>query len=189
MAIENLSIAHSDLEIRGGLQYVGLMLRDDLGNVTFDTADDDHSVALAVGDVFQLFDLKQGTGSLSTSGSKEGGTIMFEHSVSFYVPKITTAHLSNLETLLNENLVVYCQDYNGGKYVVGVSEAYQLDDSTTGNIQMYARVSSIEGGTGAALSDENGVTVTITCMSGELPRVCSSNITLATDTGTATVAA
>jgi hypothetical protein len=188
MAIENLSIAHSDLEIRGGLQYVGLMLRGDLGDVTFDVAADDHSVALASNDVFQLFDLKQGTGSLSTAGTKEGGTIMFEHTVSFYVPSISTIHLSNLETLLNENLVVYCQDYNGGKYVLGVSEAYALEDSTVGNIQMYARVSSIEGGTGAALGDENGVTVTITCSAGELPRVCSSTMTLDTSGGTATVA-
>ena len=188
MAIENLTIAHSDLEVRGGLQYVGLMLRESLGNVTFDETGDDHSVALNATDVFQLFDLKQGTGSLSTAGTKEGGTIMFEHTVSFYVPNISTAHLSNLETLLNENLVVYCQDYNGGKYIVGVSEAYKLEDSSTGNIQMYARVSSIEGGTGAALGDENGVTVTITCSSGELPRVCSSSITLDTAGGTATVA-
>jgi len=188
MAIENLSLAHTDLEIRGGLQYVGLMLREDLGAVTFDSAGDDHSVALNATDVFQLFDLKQGTGSLSTAGTKEGGTIMFEHTVSFYVPNISSAHLSNLETLVNENLVVYCQDYNGAKYIVGVSDAYKLEDSTTGNIQMYARVSAIEGGTGAALGDENGVTVTITCSAGELPRACTSTITLDTSAGTATVA-
>ena len=45
----------------------------------------------------------------------------------------------------------------------------------------------MEGGTGAALGDENGLTVTITAQSGELPRVCSNTITYDTAAGTATL--
>ena len=52
---------------------------------------------------------------------------------------------------------------------------------------MRARLSAIEGGTGAALGDENGLTVTITAQSGELPRVCGNNISLNTADGTATL--
>ena len=97
MAIENLALAHTDLEIRGGLQYVGLMLRH-LGAITFDSAGDDHQIALNATDVFQLFDLKQGTGSLTSAGTKEGGTIMFEHTVY----SICSKHfLCSLEQLRN----------------------------------------------------------------------------------------
>ena len=42
------------------------------------------------------------------------------------------------------------------------------------------------GGTGAALGDENGVTVTITCSSGELPRLFTGTFTPAAD-GTVTI--
>jgi len=187
MAIENLSIAHSDLEIRGGLQYVGIGLVSDASAVTFDNSGV-HTVSYTAASALELFDLKQGTGSLSTSGSKEGGTIMFEHTVSFYVPNCSSAHLRALESMRNEHIVVVAQGYDGNKYCIGLSEAYGLEDSTLGNVQMFATLSSIEGGTGAALGDENGVTVTITCSAGELPRVCSSAMTLDTSVGTATVA-
>ena len=35
--------------------------------------------------------------------------------------------------------------------------------------QTWARIASIEGGTGAAFSDEDGVTVTLTCTQFEAP--------------------
>ena len=188
MAIENLSIAHSDLEIRGGLKYVGVGLLSNVASVAFA---DDHQATLTSTDdtAYALFDLKQGTGSLSTSGSKEGGTIMFEHTISFYVPNCSGAHLKALESMRNQHLVVVTQDHNETpqQFVVGISDAYSLDDSTLGNVQMIATLSSIEGGTGAALGDENGVTVTITCMSGELPRICGNTVTVDTSTGAMTV--
>jgi hypothetical protein len=69
MAIENLSIAHSDLERRGGLQYVGIGLLSQASAVTFNDTDA-HTVSYTAAAALELFDLKQGTGSLSTSGSK-----------------------------------------------------------------------------------------------------------------------
>jgi len=186
MAIENLSIAHSDLERRGGLQYVGIGLLSGASAVTFDNSNA-HTVSYTAASALELFDLKQGTGSLSTSGSKEGGTITFEHTVSFYVPNCSSEHLRALESMRNEHIVVVAQGYDGNKYCIGLSQAYGLEDSTLGNVQMFATLSSIEGGTGAALGDENGVTVTITCMSGELPRVSANTLTLDTANGTMTL--
>ena len=37
--------------------------------------------------------------------------------------------------------------------------------------QTFAKLGSIEGGSGAAFSDENGLTVTLTCTQFELPRL------------------
>lgn len=187
MAIENLSIAHTDLEVRGGLQYVAIGLLSDSSAMTFlDTSA--YSVDYTAASALELFDLKQGTGSLTTSGSKEGGTILFEHTVSFYVPNCSAAHLRSLETLKDQDLVVLAQGYDTTPYILGLSKAFGLENSTLGNVQMRARLSAIEGGTGAALGDENGLTVTITAQSGELPRVCANTITLDTNAGTATLA-
>ena len=112
---------------------------------------------------------------------------MFEHTISFYIPHINSAHLRCLDAMKNEHIVVVAQGYDGNTYCIGLSEAYGLEDSTLGNVQMFATLSSVEGGTGAALGDENGVTVTITCMSGELPRVSANTITLDTAAGTMTL--
>tara|TARA_R100001460_G_scaffold36405_4_gene69884 strand:- start:11412 stop:11975 length:564 start_codon:yes stop_codon:yes gene_type:complete len=186
MAIENLNVNATDLELRGGLRYIAISLFSDPDAVTFDNSDD-HAIS-ALGNVAgaKLFDLKQGTGSLTTSGSKEGGTIMFEHTVSFYVPNCSSSHLRALESMKNERLMVVCQDFNGQAYVVGISEAYGLEDDIA-NQQMFATLTSIEGGTGAALGDENGVTVTITAMSGELPRVFSGTFTPDSSAGTVAI--
>ncbi len=187
MAIETLQVAASDLEIRGGLKYIAITKLADATGVTFaDTADTAHGISAVagIGDAV-LFDLKQGTGSLSTSGSKDGGTILFEHTVSFYVPNCSNAHFRALQTLNNENIIVFTEDYNGVNHCIGLSSAYKQENDIT-NVQMYARVSAIEGGTGAALGDENGVTVTITCSSGELPRLFTGTFTPAAD-GTMTI--
>ena len=186
MAIENLVVVNSDIEKRGGLRHIALCELDKL-TPTFSNTTDVHGVALAQSEDLANFDLKQGTGSLSTSGSKEGGTITFEHTVSFYVPNCSSAHLRALESMRNEHIVVVAQGYDGNKYCIGLSQAYGLEDSTLGNVQMFATLSSFEGGTGAALGDENGVTVTITCMSGELPRVSANTLTLDTSAGTMTL--
>lgn len=186
MAIENLSIAHTDLEVRGGLQYVAIGLLSQASAMTFGDSNA-HDVSYTAAAALELFDLKQGTGSLSTSGTKEGGTILFEHTVSFYVPNCSSAHLRALETLKDQDIVVVGQGYDGNKFTLGISKAFALEDSTLGNVQMRARLSAIEGGTGAALGDENGLTVTITAQSGELPRVCGNTITLDTSAGTATL--
>jgi|11_taG_2_1085331.scaffolds.fasta_scaffold00424_8 hypothetical protein len=185
MAIETLTVAASDLEIRGGLQYIAIGKLSAVSAITFtDTADTAHGISaiggLTSSNVALLFDLKQGTGSLSTSGSKDGGTIMFEHTVSFYVPNCSNQHFRALQTLNNENLVVVTEDYNGTNHCIGLSKAYKNADEIT-NQQMYARLSAVEGGTGAALGDENGVTVTITCSSGELPRLFTGTFNPAAD--------
>lgn len=187
MAIETLQVAASDLELRGGLKYVAITLLTDATDVTYvDTSATAHAISAvsSVGEA-RLFDLKQGTGSLSTSGSKDGGTIMFEHTVSFYVPNCSSAHFRALESLKNENIVVFTEDYNGVNHCIGISKAFKQENDIT-NVQMYARLSAIEGGTGAALGDENGVTVTITCSSGELPRLFTGTFTPAAD-GTVTI--
>ena len=187
MAIENLVIAHDDLEVRGGLQYVAIGLLSQASGMGFDDTNV-HTMSYTAAAALELFDLKQGTGSLTTNGSKEGGTIMFEHTVSFYVPNCSSAHLRALETLKDQDLVVVGQGYDENKFTLGISKAFGLESSTLGNVQMRARLSAIEGGTGAALGDENGLTVTITAQSGELPRVCANAITLNTTGGTATLA-
>ncbi len=55
--------------------------------------------------------------------------------------------------------------------------------------QTYARVMSIEGGTGAAFSDEIGVTVTIGCTQYEIPRKYEGTIVLGSTGKTLTTSA
>lgn len=176
MAIENIKVIHSDLERRGGLKHLGVCLFQDVSSVTFDTAAN-HTITAITESNVKLFELKQGTGSLTSSGTKEGGTIMFEHTITAFIPNMRDEHLSAIDTLSNENLVVFATDFNDVTYVVGLSNKYALTGDIA-NDQMYCRLSGVEAATGAALGDENGATITFTAMSGELPYLLTPAISL-----------
>lgn len=180
MAIETLQVVHTDLEVRGGLRYVAITTINDPSGVTYDN-DADHAISAVAGVAdAKLFDLKQGTGSLSTTGNKENGTIMFENTVSFYVPNMSSAHFHALKSIMHEPLAVFVKDYNDVSYCIGLSEKYN-ETGDYPSSQMYAKLVSLEGSSGSALTDENGVTVTITAMEGELPRNFSGTFTPAAD--------
>ena len=183
MAIEKIMVAHGDMENRGGLKALGVYEFGDITNIAFDTDGNHHIDSLTdTGGV--LFELKQATGSLSSTGTKEGGTIMFEHTVTAYIPKLSDAHLSAIDALSDKNLVVMCLDYNDVTYAVGLSQKFHVGAATDAHNQMYARLSSVELSTGTALGDETGATLTFTCSSGELPYIVDPAVTIDTSAGT-----
>ena len=187
MPIERIDVAHSDFEKRGGLKCLGVFLFQDLSGVTFDT-DANHQITAITDSNGELFEIKQGTGSLVSTGTKENGTIMFEHTVTAYIPNMSDAHLSALDLIANENLVVMAQDFNDVTYCVGLSNAYSIDGGATGiNDQMFAKLTSVEMNSGSALTDETGITITFSAMSGELPYIISPAVTVDTSDGSFTI--
>ena len=184
MAIETLQVVHTDLQVRGGLKNIAIA---DVSSITAATyGDGTHTITDLTGSTAaKMFDLKLGTGSLSSSGSKENGSIMFENTISFYVPNMSLAHYDALISMIDLPIAVWTEDYNGAVYCIGLSEKYNESSDFAGH-QMYAKVTSVEGNTGAALGDESGVTVTISAMEGELPRLYTGTYTPAAD-GTVTI--
>jgi hypothetical protein len=61
--------------------------------------------------------------------------------------------------------------------VIGVSNTLPNQDNAS-RTQQYCTLRSIEGGTGAAFSDEIGVTVTVGCIMYETPRNYAGTIAL-----------
>ena len=183
MPIERIDVSHVDLEKRGGLKCLGVFLFEDLSGVTFDS-DANHKITAITDANGELFEIKQGTGSLVSTGTKENGTIMFEHTVTAYIPHMSTEHLSALDLIANENLVVMAQDFNDVTYCVGISNAYSIDGGVNGiNDQMFAKLTSIEMNSGSALTDETGVTITFSAMSGELPYIIGPAVSINTTSG------
>ena len=191
MAIESgLTITAADIERRGGLQFVSIASSTRVTAAPPDDSDDHAYTAITLADgdnsaganTMWIYELKNGSGSLSVTGTKENGTMMFEQTISFYVPNISSAHLRKLENLQDEPLVCLVQDFNGADYVVGLSETYKNEDVYARN-QTYASMTGLEVSTGAAQGDETGCTVTITCMAGELPRSFSGTSTMDTAAG------
>lgn len=198
MAIEKLSLAASDFHVRGGIQYIGVAEFSELidGNYTGQTVFVDsagnHSCNIQQANagsdlVLHLLETRQGSASLTQTGSKDGSTIMYEQTLTFFAPNVKDDTLSAIEKIGNEQAVVVLQMFSGEKLVMGASKKYK-DDSDDFNIKNYVRLTSVEVSTGAALGDDNGVTVTMTCNSGEVVRSLSSTLDINTTNGTITVA-
>ena len=65
--------------------------------------------------------------------------------------------------------MVIAVDTNDNAFVLGVSEKYENQSNASRN-QTYAQLSSIEGASGAAYSDESGVTISLMARQFEMPR-------------------
>ena len=79
-------------------------------------------------------------------------------------------------------------DTNDNAWVLGVSSKYANED-VAAKSQTFLNMSTIEGGTGAAYSDESGITVNLMARQFELPRKYIGLITVDTSALTATTGA
>lgn len=190
MSIESgLAIGCADLQGVGGIKHV--LIREwnspasSVDTVTYDHTGNYKITALkntpsggSLGVMnWGVYESKIESSSLTVTGTNEGKNItMYECVLSMYLPKITETKLLRLQEMQGKCLMVLVVGSNNTigvtntnqGLVIGASSKYvNLDDPARS--QTWARISSIEGGTGAAFSDEDGVTVNIVCNQYELP--------------------
>ena len=93
--------------------------------------------------------------------------------------------MHELQEMLNECMMAIIVTTNGEKLVVGLSEKYANEDVIFRN-QTFLNLASMEGGTGAAFADQNGLTINLLARQFELPRQYSGTLTVDTSALTAT---
>lgn len=187
MAIDTgLSILCSDLQRTGGITQIFLRSWAAADTATFvNTAGVSHSISSivdtggATADWF-MFEFKDEIPTLAVAASKENGSTSFECTLSFYLPRMNDVKFAILQELLSECMMGIIVDTNGNEYVIGVSELYSVGGSGNASLsrsQTYLNLTSMEGATGAAYSEENGITVVLTARQFELPRIYTGTLT------------
>tara|TARA_R100001463_G_scaffold3547_1_gene14306 strand:+ start:1560 stop:2180 length:621 start_codon:yes stop_codon:yes gene_type:complete len=126
-----------------------------------------------------VYETKLETPALSITGTSIGNANTYECNLTFNLPQLDLARRNSMTDLQGKCLQVMMLDTNGTYFVIGISGTLTggdggLDLAAASHIgtrpQTFARLSAIEGGTGAAFSEETGLTVTLTCTQYELPR-------------------
>lgn len=126
-----------------------------------------------------VYETKLQTPTLNVTGSSVGNANTYECSLTFNLPQLDLARRNSITDLQGKCLQVMMLDTNGTYFVIGISGTLTggdggLDLAAASHIgtrpQTFARLSAVEGGTGAAFSDETGLTITLTCTQYELPR-------------------
>tara|TARA_R110002051_G_scaffold76821_1_gene140207 strand:- start:520 stop:1032 length:513 start_codon:yes stop_codon:yes gene_type:complete len=161
-------------------------------NVVYGNAATEHDIdsilELAAAAEWELFQFKDETPTLNVTATKENGSTAFDCVLSFYLPKMQNDKFHILQELLTTCMMGIVLDTNGKYWVIGVSEKYSVIDNQHKN-QTYLNLTSMEGQTGAAYSEENGITVVLTARQYELPREYVGTVVVNTGTLACTTAA
>ena len=192
MAIDTgLAIACADLQATGGITQILLRSWGATDAITYG-ATGTHSIASilegAANANWFVYEFKNETPALTINGTKENGSTAFECGLSFMLPRLELSKNNALQSMLNECMMGMALDTNGKWWVLGVSEKYANEDVASRS-QTFLNMATIEGGTGAAYSDESGVTVSLMARQFELPREYVGTVDVNTIALTATTAA
>ena len=193
MAIDTgLAITCADLQATGGIKRILIRAwtADDV--VLYGTTPATHTITsikdLAADAAWGVYEFKNETPALTISATKEMGSTAFECGLSFFLPKLEYLKFNIIESITNSCLMVIAVDTNDNAFVLGVSEKYENESLSSRN-QTYAQLATVEGGTGAAYSDESGITISLMARQFEMPRQyvpSATGITVAADGLTAT---
>jgi hypothetical protein len=192
MAIDTgLGVTCADLQATGGIKQI-LLRSWATGDVVNYGAAGTHSIVsileTAADANWFVYEFKNETPAMTINATKENGSTAFECGLSFMLPKMDVTKFSELQGLLDTCMMGIAIDTNDKAFVIGVSEKYANEDVPSKN-QTFLNLASMEGGTGAAYSDENGITVSLMARQFELPREYAGTITVDTSALTATTGA
>ena len=191
MAIDTgLLVDCGDLNAVGGIRQIILTELDNITTVAPTAAAADHIISSMVSsDPWARFEFKNETAALAITGTKEGGSTAYECALSFYIPDMNADRMAQLSKLEDACPVAIVEMNSGEQFIIGFSYRYEnLGAGATPWVrnQTYANLTSIEGGTGSAYADDNGLTVTLTARQFELPFNYSGAITVVAGDLTAT---
>jgi len=174
MAIDTgLAITCADLQATGGIKRILLRAWASGDSITYG-ATGTHTITSiqATGGAdadWGVYEFKNETPALTINATKENGSTAFECGLSFMLPKLEVGKANVIQDLLESCLMIIAVDTNDKAFVLGVSHKYR-NESEASRSQTFGNFASAEGGTGAAYSDESGVTVSLMARQFEMPR-------------------
>jgi len=192
MAIDTgLAIDCTDLQATGGIKQI--LLRSWANGDTIVYGGTGVHTITSIKDIggtdadWGVYEFKNETPALTINATKENGSTAFECGLSFTLPRMEVGKFNAIQDMLNACLMIIAVDTNDKAFVLGVSEKYR-NESVAERSQTFGQFASAEGGSGAAYSDENGVTISLMARQFEMPReyVSPGAITVASTGLTAT---
>ena len=189
MAIDQgVAIGCTDINRKGGLRYVALLSWSALSGNTFVFSNTDHTCSsVGASETAFLYEFKDETAKFDCSGTKENGQTTYECKVEMYFPRWQGSTFQELMQAQDECLIAVVQDTNGTNWILGISEAFENVGVNYRN-QTFGTLSGMEGSTGGAYTEENGITVTFMARQYELPREYTGTYTVDTSALTVTLA-
>tara|TARA_B100000287_G_scaffold424583_1_gene469439 strand:- start:2667 stop:3176 length:510 start_codon:yes stop_codon:yes gene_type:complete len=166
MAITAIPVNNADHFAKGGVRKIEIADYTTGGqNITYTPATNVAAGTLGSNIVTVEFEKESASMAISSTSELTG---MQTHTITVegYIPDITNDKLEALQQLLDSPLVIKVYTWDGVEYLVGWEESSSYSASHT---EFPAVLSTLETATGSALSDQNGCSLTFTCMQVHLP--------------------
>jgi len=191
MAIDTgLGVVCADLQATGGISQI--LIREwataDVVTYGIGTAHTITNIQSGGDSAWFVYEFKNEVPAMTINATKENGSTSFECGLSFMLPNIDATKFEELKNFENACMMGMVLDTNGNWWVLGASAKYANED-VQAKSQTYLNLTGFEGGTGAAYSDENGITVNLMARQFELPREYAGTVTVNTSALTATAGA
>ena len=191
MAIDTgLGVVCADLQATGGISQIILREWATADVVTYGSSTA-HTITniQSGGDAnWFVYEFKNEVPAMTITATKENGSTSFECGLSFMLPNIDATKFEELKNFESACMMGMVLDTNGNWWVLGASAKYANED-VQAKSQTFLSLSGFEGGTGAAYSDENGITINLMARQFELPREYAGTVTVNTSALTATTGA
>lgn len=168
-----ITVLNTDHFSRGGIRTLQLATPDATTAIT-DDGDGTLSGCVLAGAGIVNIDFEKETAKVTVSASQEKGLMLYTVSIEAYIPKCSGAKFKALSDLRGEMMIARCTMWDGIDLLVGYDftlgkiasgGTFVVNDSTNFGLVLE----SIEADSGAALSDQNGVTLKLTSVQGEPP--------------------
>lgn len=173
MAIDTgLAIDCTDLQATGGIKQILLRSWADGDTILYGSSTHTITSIKDTGGTdadWGVYEFKNETPALTINATKENGSTAFECGLSFTLPRMEVGKFNAIQDMLNACLMIIAVDTNDKAFVLGVSEKYR-NESVAYRSQTFGQFASAEGGSGAAYSDENGITISLMARQFEMPR-------------------
>lgn len=194
MALSDLVIAFNERKDKvGGIKEIKLWEVLNSGHTDADTCSGTVNAASKAISDFELpsdannvgvFKFAKGTGKMDISMTQEKGLALCTISIEGFIPNLTRVQISKLQQLVGKCLMA--QVITNAKYgaimnvqnnlLVGWDNILGSQTQTSGttfylHTDFGLFLESVEGSTGAEMSDGTGATVKLTAVQGELPYV------------------
>ena len=168
MALTAINVLNTDHFAKGGIKTLRLAVPDANTSFTDDT-DGTASGGVLAGSGIVEIDFEKETAKLTVSASQEKGLALYTVSIEAYIPKCSGAKFKALSNLRGEMMVARCTMWDGIDFMVGYDFTLGKAFGGTEITNFGLVLESIESDSGAALSDQNGVTLKLTSVQGEPP--------------------
>jgi hypothetical protein len=191
MAIDTgLGVVCADLQATGGISQI--LIREwataDVVTYGIGTAHTITNIQSGGDSAWFVYEFKNEVPAMTITATKENGSTSFECGLSFMLPNIDATKFEELKNFENACMMGMVLDTNGNWWVLGASAKYANED-VQAKSQTFLSLTGFEGGTGAAYSDENGITINLMARQFELPREYRGTVTVDTAALTATAGA